>query len=361
MGIRMSANRLFNKCLLRPGDLRASQEDLEVIGTFNPGAAAMDKGVVILVRVAEQARERRPGQTAFPRWDAESKRIVLDWENNNELSPVDVRVVRRKRDGLIRLTFISHLRVIYSGDGRGIDSVEGARFGPANEYEEFGVEDPRITRIGERFYFTYVAVSRHGAVTALASTLDFKSFERHGIIFCPENKDVVLFPEKMGGKYQALHRPNAASAFCKPEMWLASSADLVSWGGHEHFLGGSAAWDIGRIGAGTPPIRTKDGWLEIYHGNSRREEDKGIGAYSGGVLLLDLEEPRRILGSRGQVFVPETDYERQGFVPNVVFPTGIFEQGETVLVYYGAADTSTAVVEFSLRELLELPNRPPKG
>jgi predicted GH43/DUF377 family glycosyl hydrolase len=77
--------------------------------------------------------------------------------------------------------------------------------------------------------------------------------------------------------------------------------------------------------------------------------------------LLDLEEPRRILGSRGQVFVPETDYERQGFVPNVVFPTGIFEQGETVLVYYGAADTSTAVVEFSLRELLELPNRPPKG
>ena len=349
----MPLKRLFNKCLLRPGDFKSSQDDLEVIGAFNPGAVATEQGVVILVRVAEQAKEKRPGQTAFPRWDEKSKRIVLDWENNNELSPVDVRVVRRKRDGLIRLTFISHLRVMYSKDGRAIDS-EGARFEPANPYEEFGVEDPRITRIGDRFYFTYVAVSRHGVSTALASTLDFKSFERHGIIFYPENKDVVLFPEKIGGKYYALHRPNAASTFCKPEMWLASSPDLMNWGEHEYFLGGSAAWDIGRIGAGTPPIRTKEGWLEIYHGNSRREEDKGIGAYSAGLLLMDLENPTRILSGKGQVLLPETDYEQQGFVPNVVFPTGMVEQGETMLVYYGAADTCAGVVEFSTAELLTM-------
>src|SRR5438874_313275 len=131
----MQLKRVFNKCLLRPEDLKASQEDLEVIGTFNPGAIATEKGVVILVRVAEQAKERRQGQKAFPRWDGETKRIVFDWENNNELSPVDVRVVRRKRDGLIRLTFISHLRVFYSSDGREINS-EGARFNPGNEYEE---------------------------------------------------------------------------------------------------------------------------------------------------------------------------------------------------------------------------------
>jgi len=347
----MALKRLFNKCLLRPGDFKSSQDDLEVIGAFNPGAIATKDGVVILVRIAEQAKEKRPGQTASPRWDSNSKRIVLDWENNNELSPVDVRVVRRKRDGLIRLTFISHLRAIYSRDGRAIDS-EGARFEPANEYEEFGVEDPRLTRVGDRFYFSYVAVSRHGVATALASTQDFKSFERHGIIFHPENKDVVLFPEKIDGKFYALHRPNAASAFCKPEMWLASSPDLINWGEHEHFLGGSAAWDIGRIGAGTPPILTKEGWLEIYHGNSRREEDKGIGAYSAGLLLLDLENPRRILNATGQMLVPETDYEKQGFVPNVVFPTGIVEQGEELLVYYGAADTSTAVVAFSRSEIL---------
>ena len=139
----MQAKRLFNQCLLRPADFKACQPDLEVIGAFNPGAITTDKGVVILVRVAEQARERRRGQTALPRWDAESRKIVIDWENDNELTAVDMRVVRRKRDGLVRLTFISHLRVVHSGDGRSIDSVDGAWFEPANEYEEFGVEDPR--------------------------------------------------------------------------------------------------------------------------------------------------------------------------------------------------------------------------
>jgi len=243
---------------------------------------------------------------------------------------------------------------VYRRDGRSIVSLDVSWFKPATEYEEFGVEDPRITRIGNTFYITYVAVSRHGAGTALASTRDFKSFERHGIIFCPENKDVVLFPEKIAGQYYAFHRPTTATPFAKPEMWLASSPDLVHWGKHEHFLGGGEMWDIGRVGAGTPPLRTAKGWLEIYHGNSRDQEDAGIGTYSGGVLLLDSQDPRRILGAAGQVFVPETDYERKGFVPNVVFPTGIVEQGETVLVYYGAADTYTAVVEFSLREITDL-------
>jgi len=97
--------------------------------------------------------------------------------------------------------------------------------------------------------------------------------------------------------------------------------------------------------------------VHLYHGNSRLEADHGIGgigAYSAGLLLWDLENPRRILGACGQILVPETDYERQGFVPNVVFPTGIVEQGATMLVYYGAADTCTAVVEFSLPEMLKL-------
>jgi len=346
--------RLFNARLLQPADLKPSQSDLEVIGAFNPGAIATREGVTLLVRVAEQPAERRTGQTGLPRWDPHSKKVWIDWEPNNEIAPVDIRVVRRKRDGLVRLSFISHLRVLRSRDGRTLDSAEGAVFSPANEYEEFGVEDPRITRIGDVFYFTYVAVSRHGAATALASTRDFQSFERHGILFYPENKDVVLFPEKIDGRYQAMHRPNGATPFTKPEMWLASSPDLRNWGAHQHFLGGSAAWDIGRIGAGTPPIRTPEGWLEIYHGNSKQQEDKGIGAYSAGVLVLDLEQPHLILGAAGQVFLPETDYEREGFVPKLVFPTGIVQQGENVLVYYGAADTSTAVVEFSLAEILSL-------
>jgi predicted GH43/DUF377 family glycosyl hydrolase len=347
-------NRRFNQCLLRPSDFAPSQSDLEVIGAFNPAVVATDRGITLLLRVAEQAVERRPGQTALPRWDLEAQRIVLDWVSNDALTPVDIRVVRRKCDGLVRLTFISHLRVCYSRDGRVMDSLEGAWFKPGNQYEEFGVEDPRLTRIGEVFYFTYVAVSRHGAATALASTKDFKSFARHGIVFCPENKDVVLFPDRVEGEYLALHRPNGATPFTKPEMWLACSPDLTHWGKHERFLGNIEGWWQGRIGAGTPPLRTERGWLGIFHGNSRREEDRGIGAYSAGAILMDLYEPRRIVSVSGQMFAPETDYERTGFVPNVVFPTGIIQQEQKLLVYYGAADTCTAVVEFSLEEVFDL-------
>ena len=344
--------RLSNQCLLRPSDFKASQPDLEVIGAFNPGAIATDDGVVLLVRIAEEARERRPGKVSFPRWDPASKRTVIDWHEEMHLNPLDIRVVKRKQDGLARLTFISHLRVVKSRDGRTIDSIEEIRLEPANEYEEFGVEDPRITRLNDKYYITYVAVSRHGVATALASTKDFRFFERHGIIFYPENKDVVLFPEKINGSYHALHRPNGATPFTKPEIWLAKSPDLIHWGEQQHFLGGSTEWDIGRIGAGTPPIRTEAGWLAIYHGNSKREEEKGIGIYSGGLLLLDLENPCNIRGASGRVFLPQTDFEIQGFVPNVVFPTGIVQQGDSLLVYYGAADTSTALVEFSLTEAL---------
>jgi predicted GH43/DUF377 family glycosyl hydrolase len=350
----MTARRLFNTCLLRPSDLKPSQDDLEVIGVFNPGAIATDQGIILLLRIAEQAAERRDGYVSMPRWDEKSGTIIIDWEPSHKCAQVDVRVVKRTDDQLARLTFISHFRVAHSRDGRTIDSISGPCFQPANEYEEFGVEDPRITRIGDTFYFTYVAVSRHGVATSLATTKDFKSFERQGLVFYPENKDVVLFPEEIGGRYYALHRPFGATPLTKPEMWLADSPDLVHWGHNQYFLGGTEAWDIGRIGAGTPPIRTPEGWLELYHGNSRSDENAGIGTYSCGALLLDLEDPQRILGATGSIFVPETRFERDGFVPNVVFPTGIVQQDENVLVYYGAADTCTAVVEFSLKDLLSL-------
>ena len=345
--------RGFNACLLRPGDVPPSRPHLEVIGVFNPGAVQTDDGIVLLVRVAEQAAERRNGYTALPRWDVEQRDYVIDWTRNEELSPVDVRVVRRRRDGLVRLTFISHLRVFYSRDGRTLEDRTGAWLEPGNAWEEYGVEDPRITLIGDTYYITYVAVSRHGVSTALASTRDFKTFSRHGIIFCPENKDVMLFPETIGGLYYALHRPNGATPFTKPEIWLASSPDLLHWGRHERLLGGGDEWDLGRIGGGAPPIKTKAGWLEFYHGNSKREAEKNVGTYSGGLLLLDLQDPRKILGRCGQIFVPETDFEREGFVPNVVFPTGIVTQGDSALVYYGAADTFVGLVEFSLREMLD--------
>src|SRR5262245_26112944 len=232
--------RLGTHHLLRPEDMPSSREDFEVVGAFNPGAVRAGDEIVLLVRVAERPREQRPGFTGLPRWDP-VQGLTIDWVTNIEIERLDPRVVRRKADGLVRLTFISHLRVVRCGDGRSVEEATGVRFLPDSEMEEFGVEDPRITELDGRYYFTYVAVSRHGAATALASTADFLRFERHGIIFCPENKDVVLFPDKVGGEFVALHRPNAATPFCRPEMWVARSPDLVRWGRHECLHGGDAA------------------------------------------------------------------------------------------------------------------------
>ena len=348
----MLLKRQFERLLLRPDDLRASRPDFEVVGVFNPGAVVVAGEVILLVRVAERPRERRPGLTALPRFST-TEGFVIDWVDDNSLEPLDPRVVRRKADGLVRLTFISHLRVVRCGDGRAVTELTGVCFLPQTELEEFGVEDPRITAIGDRFYFTYVAVSRHGAATALASTTDFHRFDRHGIIFCPENKDVVLFPERINGDYVALHRPNAATPFCRPEMWVARSRDLIHWGGHACLHGGGSEWETGRVGAGTPAVRVADGWLEIYHGNRHPTRPGEVGAYSTGALLLDPEDPARVLRrTPSSIFEPSAEFERSGFVPDVVFATGIVELSDSYLVYYGAADSCTAVVEFSKQELL---------
>jgi beta-1,2-mannobiose phosphorylase / 1,2-beta-oligomannan phosphorylase len=348
----MLLKRRFERLLLSPSDLTPLREDFQVVGVFNPGAILVDGEVILLVRVAERPSEARAGHTALPRWSP-GVGLEIDWVADDDIEVVDPRVVKRKADGLVRLTFISHLRVVRSGDGRSVSEITDIRFLPDSELEEFGVEDPRITAIDGRYYFTYVSVSRHGAGTALASTIDFKTFVRHGMIFCPENKDVVLFPERIAGEYVALHRPNAATPFCRPEMWIARSDDLIHWGRHECLHGGGAAWETGRVGAGTPPLRTSDGWLAIYHGNRQPTQQGEVGMYSTGILLLDLENPARIRRrTAASIFEPTSDFERKGFVPDVVFPTGAVETPDSYLVYYGAADNCTAVVEFRRDDVL---------
>lgn len=347
----MAVPRLATRLLLRPEDVPPSRTDFEVVGVFNPGAVRAGAEVVVLVRVAERPREQRDGFTGLPRWDS-TKGLTIDWVPDAELDVIDPRVVRRKADGLVRLTFISHLRVIRC-DGRAVGEITNVTFGPRSELEEFGVEDPRITPLNGRYYFTYVAVSRHGPATALASTADFRTFERHGVIFCPENKDVVLFPERIGGTFAALHRPVCGTPFTRPEMWTARSPDLIHWGAHTPLAIGGGAWQSGRVGAGPPPIRVPEGWLAIYHGNRHPTRPGEIGTYYGGVLLLDANDPTRVLKRTAEPFmVPEADFERAGFVPNVVFPTGVVADGEKLLVYYGAADAITAVAEFEVRALL---------
>jgi predicted GH43/DUF377 family glycosyl hydrolase len=354
----MNVRRLSTRLLLRPGDVPPSRDDFEVVGVFNPGSVRAGSEVVLLVRVAERPRERRPGFAGLPRWDA-AVGLTVDWVPDEDLEPIDPRVVRRKADGLVRLTFTSHLRVVLCGDGRAMREITAVTFRPEGQAEEFGVEDPRITPLNGRFYFTYVAVSRHGPATALASTADFRTFERHGIVFCPENKDVVLFPEPIAGAYAALHRPVCGTPFTRPEMWIARSPDLVHWGAHAPLAVSGGGWQSGRVGAGPPPIRVPDGWLAIYHGNRHPGRPGEVGTYYAGAVLLDSDNPTTVLRRTAEPFFrPEAAFEVSGFVPNVVFPTGVVEDGDVLLVYYGAADAVTAVVEFSVRDVLRAMTAP---
>jgi predicted GH43/DUF377 family glycosyl hydrolase len=340
--------RLATHLLLRPEDIRPSHPDWEVIGVFNPGVVRQGGDTVILARVAERPREQRSGWTAHPRWSREDG-YVIDWAENECLHCDDPRVTRHRDTGLVRLTFISHLRVGRSRDGRTIDSIAGPSFLPANEMEEFGLEDPRITFVEGRYYITYVAVSRHGPATALASTTDFKTIERHGIIFCPENKDVVLLPERVEGNYIALHRPLGDMPFCRPEMWIARSPDLLNWGSHRYLFGGTGDWEDGRVGAGAPPIATPEGWLEIYHGNRRPVMAGDVGAYCGGAMLLAKDDPGRVIKiCREPIIQPQLEFENEGFVAKVVFPTGVVEDDDRLLIYYGASDKYCAMAEISL-------------
>jgi predicted GH43/DUF377 family glycosyl hydrolase len=343
--------------LVRPADVRPRFDGFEVIGTFNPAAIEFDQGVALLIRIVERPTETRDGFIALPYWDHDGGSVAIDWRRLADVDVIDPRIVRLRSSGHLRLTFISWLLVAFSDNGLTIDRFGSNPFLPTTRYETFGVEDPRLARLRDRFYFTYVAVSRHGIATALASTTDFQSFERHGIIFPPENKDVILFPEEIDGQFWALHRPNSNAHFSQPEIWISRSPDLLHWGGHNRLLGSNAAWASIKVGGGTPPVRTDRGWLSLYHGHIAPQRDSphegDIGEYAAATLLQDLNDPRTIIGlSSGPVMRAEADFEKRGYLPNIVFPTALLHQRDYLNVYYGAADTVTGVTRYALNDLL---------
>jgi predicted GH43/DUF377 family glycosyl hydrolase len=343
--------RQFTRCMLRPDDVKPLREDTRVVGAFNPGVADVDGRVALLVRVVEEPVADRQGHVVSPTF-SDSGELTLDWLVAAEQDQTDPRKFVHKHTGITRLRFYSYLKVFYSSDGKTIDG-EGPAVLPQGKYEEYGIEDPRITKIGGTWYITYVGVSRHGVNSHLMSTTDFRHFKRHGIIFVCENKDVVLFPEKIMGDYVAIHRPVPSMQFTPPEMWIARSPDMVHWGVHEQLLGAEMAWQNSRIGGGTPPMKTREGWLTMYHG-SQKLQDQPVGKYTAGLLLLDQNVPSKIIacGER-PVMEPEEDFERGGYVADVVFPTGWVERDDLVYVYYGAADANTGVVGYKRQDLLQ--------
>jgi predicted GH43/DUF377 family glycosyl hydrolase len=348
----VTARRASSNPILTPGMIPPSRPDLEVVGVFNPAAVRHDGEVVLLLRVAEAPRGTPAGEVAAPIWDAAARRLVVKRWRRDALG-VDTSDPRTiVAEGRTWLTSISHLRVARSTDGVAFSVTPAPALLPETAYEAFGVEDARITRLGDTYWINYTAVSRHGIATALASTTDFRRYERHGIIFPPNNRDVTIFPAQVDGSYLALHRPMPVG-LGEVAIWLASSPDLRSWGGHAPVAAARAgSWDDEKIGGGAVPFRVSsgkwDGWLALYHGVTATPT-----TYSLGALLLDARDPSVVLGrSREPVLRPEASYEREGFFGGVVFTCGLITEGDLVRVYYGAADGVTAVADLSLAEIL---------
>ena len=288
-------------------------------------------------------------------------------------------------------TYISRIGLAISRDGihferKNRDPV----IEPRDSYDRWACEDPRITQIGDIFYITYVALSQRireggkptyeiihnlNSQTALVTTKDFVKFQRHGIITPKnsDNRDVVIFPEKIDGKFVILHRPHR---WCKnwfkspkfkkidvgisipfeklpqrPATWISYSYDLKNWFDHTLLIRSSHKSDE-KTGAGAPPIKTSEGWLLIYHHVEKDVKNRII--YTAKAALLDLRDPSKVIAKIPYMILsPKEKYEISGDVDNVVFPTGALVKNDDLFVYYGAADKNCGLATIKLNEIMD--------
>ncbi|MBV6459309.1 MAG: 1,4-beta-mannosyl-N-acetylglucosamine phosphorylase [Fimbriimonadaceae bacterium] len=253
---------------------------------------------------------------------------------------------------------ISHLCKAVSDngiDGWTIDSKPTFEGRPRRFPEElWGVEDPRITFVDEfgQYAIAYTAFGEGGPGVALAFTKDFVTYRRRGLVMQPEDKDAALFPKRFKEGYALIHRPVTGE---RADMWVSYSPDLKNWGRPKLVMKArrGAWWDANKIGLSPPPIETSEGWLVLYHGVRKHASGS---LYRVGAMLLDLNDPTKLL-RRGHewIFGPEADYERQGDVPNVVFPTGwtVGPDNDTLFMYYGCADTAICLATTSIQKMLD--------
>lgn len=341
------AKRYKQNPLLSPKDLKPSNENMIIECLLNPGVFEFNGKTGLLVRVAERTIQKE-GVVSVPVYNNQGKVEILNFNlDDPKLDTSDVRIINY--DGRDYLTTISHLRLLFSADGINFSESEGypSIFGEG-EYESFGIEDCRVSKIEDTYHLTYTMVSVNGVGVGLRTTKDWKTFEKKGMILSPHNKDCAIFEEKINGKYYALHRPSS------PELggnyiWLAESLDAIHWGNHKCIAKTRVGnFDSKRLGAGAAPIKTEKGWLEIYHGATAGNR------YCLGAILLDLKDPSKVIArSVEPIMEPMAAYELKGFFGEVIFTNGHIVKGDQINMYYGAADEFVGLATFSIKEILK--------
>lgn len=280
-------------------------------------------------------------------------------------------------------THLIHLGLATSKDGINFkrESNSPLLSGDSNGLDAGGCEDPRLIKIGDYFYLTYASrpfppgqywredkeyfgfqpkygpkvLVYNNTLTHLAISKDLRKWKKLGPITDPhfDDRDVVIFPEPINGKYYMLSR---ATERCgkeysneNPAIWISSSDDLLSWNNYTLLMKGETDWEDKKIGSGTAPIKTKEGWLILYHGVSKKDD-----AYRVGAILLDLNNPLKILArTKDFLMEPEERYETSGYYNGCVFPTAVVSKNDTLFIYYGAGDKVICLATIKEKELID--------
>ena len=344
------ARRFDTNPILRPADVKPSRDGLIVECLLNPGAFRYNGRTGLLLRAGGAAAADGRATVSTPIIDPlePSGIAILEFAKDDpKLVYTDPRAF--SHNGRPYLTTLSHLRLAWSDDGIHFTAEDKPTLIGQGDLEGFGMEDARVVELeGRSGTSAHLQCSASGIGVGYITTRDWKSFERHGMIFPPTNKDSAIFPAKVGDEYVALHRP-AAIYLGGPYIWLAFSKDLRYWGRH-HCIAHTrlGMWDEQRIGAGAAPIWTPKGWLEIYHGANDKSR------YCLGALLLDLADPTKVIArSHDPIMEPIAEYEKTGFFGNVVFTNGHVVDGDLrSRMYYGASDEIICGATLSIQEIL---------
>ena len=305
--------------------------------------------------------EDKPQGCQTPLWRY-SKNPVTDWNPRPGIARIYNSSLLPYEDGFVgafRCDYTDgnpHLHYGFSKDGLTWDFSEN----DIKWYDEAGelympeyCYDPRLVKIEDTYYFVW-CTDFSGAALGIGSTKDFKSFTRHENPFVPNNRNGILFPRKLDGLFTMLSRPCDDGHSTHGEIFLSQSRDLTFWGKHRKVMSkGSAWWQDGKIGGGSVPIETSEGWLIFYHGVGL--SCNGL-IYSIGAAILDIDQPAKVLyRAADYLLTPEKLYETIGYVPNVCFPCAALADSESgrIAIYYGAADTHTAIAFCTIDEIVD--------